>query len=73
MAAGYVEGILRVLGITTIGLHLTEALSASSQQLLSVFRDFRDSVSAEPQLRQVHLFLQKPSDAACVPLPSASP
>ena len=47
------EGVLRVIGITTIGLHLGEELNVSSKQLLDIFRDFKDSVASAPQLHEV--------------------
>lgn len=47
------EGILRVIGITTIGLHLTEDLSVPSKSLLSVFQQFKESIASEPQLHKV--------------------
>ena len=52
-AAEYVEGMLRVMGISTIGLHLTEDLSISSEQLLKIFRQFRDCTSTAPHLQEV--------------------
>ena len=52
-AAEYVEGMLRVIGISTIGLHLTEDLTVSSEQLLKIFQQFRDCTAAAPQLEEV--------------------
>lgn len=52
-AAKYVEGILRVFGITTIGLDLSEELSASADQLLAVFTDFKRNVAQAPELQEV--------------------
>lgn len=51
--AEYVENMLRVIGITTIGLHLTEDLTVTSEQLLEVFRNFRNCMSSAPQLQEV--------------------
>ena len=52
-AAQFVQGMLEVLGITTIGLHLNEELSVSSKTLLDVFKRFRDCVASAPQLEEV--------------------
>ena len=53
-AAEYVEGMLRVIGISTIGLHLTEDLSVSSEALLGIFQQFKNCTANAPQLQEVH-------------------
>lgn len=55
--AQYVEGMLQVIGITTIGLHFTEELTASAKELLAIFQHFKDSIATAPELKQVGIRL----------------